>query len=211
MRQMLATLMVMGVLWAAVRGATASTIAYQVTAGTVGNQDPGGGESLGMDFDVNAPIVVTQLGVFDSGSGALVHSLTAQLYDRDTELPVTPLITFAAGSGPASGTLIGGSLFLPITPITLPAGFHGTIVASLWDSAQPNYNSGGGPNPTETTDSGGGLISFVDDSRASVFVPDVFPTRLFPGPANRFDAGTFQFQSVPNPRPGRSWASARLL
>src|SRR5437016_13537351 len=84
--------------------AHAQVIAYRVTAGTVGNQDDLGG-ALGMDFDVNAPIMVTRLGVFDSGSNGLGRFLTAQIYDRDTQTPVSPLITFAAGSGARSGTL----------------------------------------------------------------------------------------------------------
>src|SRR2546423_1481323 len=57
----------------------APAIAYQVPGGTLGNQAFGG--SLGMDFNVNQPVVVTQLGVFDSGSDGLQLPLTARLYD----------------------------------------------------------------------------------------------------------------------------------
>src|SRR4051794_25328607 len=55
----------------------AQVVAYRVAAGTFGNQDAFG-SALGMDFNVNAPITVTQLGVFDSGSDGLAHLLTAQ-------------------------------------------------------------------------------------------------------------------------------------
>ena len=41
-------------------------IAYDVPSGTVGNQDFSG--PLGMDFDVEADITITRVGVFDSGS-----------------------------------------------------------------------------------------------------------------------------------------------
>ncbi len=180
------------------RHARADFIGYNVTAGTVGNQNVGG-MALGMDFNVNSPIVVTQLGVFDSGAAPLAHILTAQLYDRTTGLAVTPLVVFTPGSG--SGTLVGGSLFLPIAPIALAAGFQGSIVTSLWDSAQPNYNTFGVPNSTATTDTGGGLISFVGGSRYSGGPPDVFPTFIDGGPANRYDAGTFAFHSA-TPEPG---------
>jgi hypothetical protein len=176
--------------------ARADTVAYVVPARTIGNQDFGG--ALGMDFNVNATaIVVSQLGVFDSESNGLANALTAQLYNRDTGLPVTPLLTFAAGSGPASGTLIGGSRFLPITPVELPAGFHGTMVASHYSGAEPDGNTFGG-GASWTTDSGGGLLSFVGGARYS-FSADVFPTNIDGGPANRYAAGTFVFAAVPEP------------
>jgi hypothetical protein len=176
----------------------AQVIAYVVSAGTLGNQDVAGA-AQGMDFDVNAPITITRLGVFDSGSNGLAHLLTAQIYDRDTQAPVTPLITFAAGTGPAAGTLIGGSRFLDITPLALLVGFHGSIVASHYDATEPSFNSFGSPNTTATTDTGGGLISFVGESRFAG-VPDVYPTGPGGGPVNRFDAGTFAFVAgVPEP------------
>jgi hypothetical protein len=176
----------------------ASVIAYNVAAGTLGNQDVGG-ESLGMDFDANAPIIVTHLGVFDDGSNGLAHPLTAQMYNRDTGLAVSALTTFGAGTGAASGTLIGGSRFLAITPLVLPLGFHGTIAASHEDSTERNFNSFGSPNLTATTDTGGGLISFVGSARTGGGVADVFPAGADGGPANRYDSGTFMYQAVPEP------------
>jgi hypothetical protein len=95
--------------------------------------------------------------------------------------------------------LIEGSRFLDITAITLLAGFHGSIVASHWDSLEPNYNAFGQPNTTATTDSGGGAISFVGGGRFSGGPSDVFPTGIDNGPANRYDAGTFTFSVVPEP------------
>lgn len=176
----------------------AQVVAYNVTAGTVGNQNVGG-QAMGLDFDVNAPIVVSRLGVFDSGSNGLGRFLTAQMYNRDTQAPVTPLMTFAAGSGAASGTLIGGSRFLDINALTLLAGFHGTIVASHYDAVELIFNSFGGPNTTATTNTGGGLISFVGGGRTGQQVPDIFPLAVDGGPANRYDAGTFVFAAVPEP------------
>jgi hypothetical protein len=178
----------------------AQVIAYSVTSGTVGNQDVGG-EALGLDFDVNSAIIVNQLGVFDSGSNGLSRFLTAQLYNRDTQLPVTPLITFSAGSGPSSGTLIDGSRFLDIAPVSLPAGFHGSIVASHFDNVELIFNSFGSTNTTSTLNTGGGLIAFVGGGRISAGLPDVYPTSIDGGPVNRYDAGTFTFtvSAVPEP------------
>ncbi len=199
MRRILSALGALALLWGA-GPARAGFIAYNVAARTAGNQDVGG-EALGLDFDVNAAIVVTRLGVFDSGGDGLQSVLTAQLYDRDTRQAVTPLVTFALGDGPDSGTLIGGSRFLDVAPLTLQAGFHGSIVVSGYDGAEMNYNTFGGANPTQTTDSGGGLISFVGFGRYSGGDPNVFPTTVDSGPENRYDAGTFEFEAAA-PAPG---------
>src|SRR5436190_16112668 len=71
---------------------TAPAIAYVVpNLPTPGNQSFGG--SLGMDFDINAPITITQLGVFDdNGDGlsafTIITPLTVRLFNRDTQLQV---------------------------------------------------------------------------------------------------------------------------
>jgi len=39
-----------------------------------------------MDFRVNFPIVVAQLGVFDSNADGLKHGLTTRLYDRISQV-----------------------------------------------------------------------------------------------------------------------------
>jgi hypothetical protein len=112
------------------------TIAYVVPAGQVGNQAFGG--SLGMDFSVTTPIVIDQLGVFDDGSNGLNLPITARLYNTTTQAQLASL-TFPVGT---PGMLIGGSRFLPLaTPITLPAGFLGTIVAEGYGATEQNGNS----------------------------------------------------------------------
>jgi hypothetical protein len=168
-----------------------ATIAYAVPSGTVGSQNFGG--PLGMDFDVNQPIAVTELGVFDSGSDGLSVQLGAALYNRDTQALMAQL-TFAAGT---TGTLIGGSRFLPLsTPLFLPAGFHGTIVAQGYAATEPDGNATS-QTLTWTMNDGGGLISFVGLGRygnASDVFP-TFPAFLDTGPADRYAAGTFEFVS----------------
>src|SRR5262249_34079475 len=83
-----------------------STIAYQVPAGTVGQQAFGG--PLGMDFDVQQTIAITRLGVFDSGSDGLSLPLTARIFNRDTQTQLAAL-SFPAGT---PGQLVDGSRFL---------------------------------------------------------------------------------------------------
>jgi Ca2+-binding RTX toxin-like protein len=183
--------------------AVPATIAYQVPAGTVGQQAFTG--PLGMDFDVNQPVVVTKLGVFDSGSDGLAVPLTARLYNRDTQAEVTEL-TFAAGQ---TGTLVGGSRFLPLpAPVLLPAGFHGTIVAEGYSPSEPDGNFVAQPI-TWTTNDGGGLLSFVGSSRFG-FTPGAFPTNLDSGPAGRYAAGTFTFEQVSEVTDGPSTGTAGL-
>ena len=81
--------------------AHAQVIAYRVTAGTVGNQDDLDG-ALGMDFDVNATIHVTALGVFDSGQNGLAFDTPVYIYDRNTHLSVVSLVIPA---GKRQGTI----------------------------------------------------------------------------------------------------------
>jgi hypothetical protein len=172
----------------------AAIIAYNVPAGTVGNQTFGG--SLGMDFDVNNPIVISAIGVFDSGQDGLSLPITAQLYNRATQTLVPGAELLFSGVNP--GTLIGGSWFQPLaTPLHLPAGFQGTIVASGYGIGEPNGNQGAGALPGLTTNSGGGALSFVGTSRFGG--ANMFPTTIDGGPANRYAAGTFEYAPVPEP------------
>jgi hypothetical protein len=152
-----------------------------------------------MDFDLNMPILITELGVFDSGANGLLGggTFSARLYDRDTQAKLAELIF----SGADPGTLVGGSRFKPLaTPIELPAGFHGVIVADGYNASEPNFNSFGGAGPS-TMNSGGGAISFVGSARWGA-TPGTFPTNLDGGPANRYGAGTFNFTG---------WAVGELL
>src|SRR3954470_11993347 len=62
-------------------------IAYVVPAGTAGNQNYGG--SLGLAFDVNVPITITDLGAFDDGSDGLKSVINVRIFDRTNT--ATPL------------------------------------------------------------------------------------------------------------------------
>lgn len=149
-----------------------------------GGQNFGG--SLGMDFNVGAsPVTVTQLGVFDSGANGLSNSLNAYIYNRVTQTAVAS-ITFAAGN---TGTLIGGSRFLPLaSPVVLPAGFQGSIVAEGYSAAEPLYNSNANP-PFSTLNNVNGALTFVGSSRFGT--AGAYPGGTDGGPANRYMAGTF--------------------
>jgi len=170
-------------------------VAYSVAEGTAGNQDYGLG--LGMDFDVGeSPITVTAFGVFDDLSDGIMPgtSLTVSLWERDpfdetrSLGQVGPTVEFSSEFG---GLLIRGSRFFDLeTPIELPAGFQGTIVAHGFSATDRNGNANG----FGVTDDGGGLISFVGLARFGTAGAGTYPDTLDGGPANRYGAGTFIYE-----------------
>ena len=131
------------------------------------------GQALGMDFNINQAISILSLGAFDSGQDGFQSTITVRLYDRTTQLPVTGLITLSS-----SDTLIHGGRFQTLlSPITLQAGFQGTIVAYGYSAAEFNGNIGqGGTFNPATLNTGG------------------YPTTSFAaGVGNQFGAGSFTF------------------
>lgn len=162
-------------------------IAYSVPKGATGFHSYQG--PLGMDFRVNFPIVVTQLGVFDSNSDGLRGSLTAHLYDRISQKEVLS-VNFTPED---PGELIGGSRFKPVDHFVLPKGFEGSIVAENFSSSDPSSNN---PMMHGGQDNGGGLISFHRVSRCGV-EQGVFPgheERVYEE-NNQYGAGTFLYRA----------------
>jgi hypothetical protein len=174
-------------------------VAYSVASGLVGAQNFGG--PLGMDFDVGgSPVQMTHIGVFDSGQDGINGTVNAYIYNRDTQSVLAGPFTFT-GSG---DLLIGGSRFRDIPDVTLPAGFHGSVVVDGYNAAELVYNSGGTiPAGASSLGNGNGLISFTGAGRFGLGGPGTFPDTLDGGPANRYAAGTFAFQV---PEPGSSAA-----
>ena len=203
LNEMRTTILAVTIVLLALGGAktTADTIAYVVPTGTVGNQTLPGSQpqSLGLDFNVNSDIYITSLGVFDSGSDGLRSALTARLYNRDTREQLAAL-TFTPTT---AGTLVGGSRFLTLdSALLLPAGFHGVIAV---DYLTFNNEANGNRRVSVgnwTTDSGGGLISFVGSGRIGYAVGGnpVFPGFIETSPSpDVYAAGTFTFVAVPEP------------
>lgn len=165
-------------------------IAYDVPAPSTGNQTWTG--DLGMDFNVNNTIVVNALGVYDSGQDGIIGHLYAEIFNRDTALPVTSILSFTG----TQGTPINGSRFQNLTtPVTLAPGSY-SIVSWGYGSNDPNGNTSGGPG-TSTLNTGGGLISFVGSARYDGVGGGLYPTIIDGGPVNRYYAGTFDFVPLP--------------
>ena len=168
-------------------------IAYVVPAGTAGNQAFNG--SLGMDFNVNNRVTVTKLGCFDDNSDGIQTPISVRLYDRDL-LTVLASADFAPGD---DGTLTGGSRFKTLTtPLVLPTGFRGTIVAEGYGASERAGNRQPAP---WTTDNGAASLAFVGTSRYNFPVlAGAYPESPDGGPAARYAAGTFEFQTMPPER-----------
>ena len=165
-------------------------VAYVNPANSDGNQAYGG--SLGLDFDVARSIQITKLGVFDEDSDGLNLTLTAAVYDRQTQKPLVTL-EFTTDS---PGDLVGGSRFKTLPqPLVLAAGFQGTMVAYGYGDGERNFNRGiGVDDPTLFQTFDGGSLVFIGGSRYGD--AGQFPVNPDSGPANRYAAGTFYFEPL---------------
>ncbi len=186
-------LLILGCLASGVAGA--STIAYdnQITLSPL----QGFGGALGLDFQVNTSISVSELGAFDNGStsnllGVDGHSgVTVQIYNvSGTPTAVGPSVTFTPTS---AGFQVNGDAFMNVTPFLLGPGTYSVVAFN-----DDNYNTGSLANSTDTENSGG-LISFIGSGRYGT--GSSFPTTLDTGVSNKYDAGTFAFDLATVPEP----------
>ena len=192
----------------AARSASAQIVALESVPPLVGNQANFDG-TLGMDFDVvEFPIQVSALGVFDSNQdGIKAQDVFAEIWSRNNggtpndpnddtggAVVVGPT-TFSPGD---DGTLLGGSRFKSVTPVTLNPGSY-TISAGNFNGDDSEVNLGySGPAPT--IHDGGGLLKFVGASRVgNENTAGTFPIFNGGGPETRFHAGTFQYSLAVDP------------
>ena len=173
--------------------ASASFIAYESTRNT-GNQEWSG--ALGMDFDVIAPIRILELGAYSrpdqTSDGGTIFPILVGIFDRTSRLLVA-----TSASITDDDSLDGFNRYEDIADFVLGAGSY-SIVAQGYGYGNRNGNTGfGGTGPT--MDTGGGLISFVGNARYSYTPSFDFPEIIDGGPVNRYDAGTFKFEAVPEP------------
>jgi fibronectin type 3 domain-containing protein len=173
-------------------------VAYLPNAGIAGNQNVAGA-SIGMDFDVENPILVKRLGAFDDNSDGLLLPITTRIWNRDT-LEVVTEVSFTPEE---PGELVQGSRLKPLPqPLRLEAGFRGVIEVDGHGAEERIYNSGGDPEDTPwSLHDGNGSILFVGSGRYGG--AGVFPDSTDGGPAARYAAGTFEFEALPPEVPGR--------
>lgn len=159
---------------------------------TLSPANPVGGQlvngCLGIDFNVNSSISVTQLGIYDDGRNGLANSHNVYIYNRATQTALATL-NFAAGN---TGALSAdGYRFLALaTPLALAAGNYSIVVDYLAGTTDRDFNSGASVG---ITNDGGGAVSFVGSGRSGS--AGSFPTGLDSGPAYRYGAGSFIFDA----------------
>ncbi|MCP4785193.1 MAG: hypothetical protein GY878_16700 [Fuerstiella sp.] len=182
-------------------------IAYQVRAGTRGNQPYLG--KVGHDFVVHHSIEITRLGVFDSASDGLKSTLTCELWRRDTG--GTPA-EFGDDSGGAllatvvfepgqEATLVGAHRMQPLKEgeLILQPGSY-SLIAFGFGTLDPNGNDweAGWYRADKRRDDGEQAIEFVGTSRfgaaESEYDATGFPLLIDTVFADRYLAGTFEFR-----------------
>jgi hypothetical protein len=193
---------------------TSELIAIHFRAGERGNQGYTG--KLGTDFVVHHPIIVTQLGVFDSGADGLKQPLTCELWSRDAagtpddvsdDRGVAKLATIEFTST-HPGQLVDGSRIRKLPrELRLEPG-HYSVVAHGFGGREPNGNDFGRHAFSHAIgfNNGGGLITFLGPGRFTALqrdivsiAPDSFPTMIDNVPAghpNFFAAGTFRYRAA---------------
>ena len=174
-----------------------AAISYAYAGPASGNQNYVG--SLGLDFDVIEAIRVTHLLAFDDDADgwSTGTEVSVTIYDRDTGIALTPYANF---SPEESGDLMGGSYRgqLLFAPLTLEAGGHYSVVAQAFNTNDRPFNAGAAATGMPLTDDGGGLIKFTGTGRYGL-PKNVLPATLDIGPFNRYGAGSFAFEAVPEP------------
>lgn len=187
-----------------ISGAVAANVAIEATL-TAGNQEFGG--SLGSDFIVNTPIVVSQLGAFDDGGDGMNRDIGVAIFARndggtpadfsdDTGGAILGQTTF---TNAVPGSLVGSYRMIDITPINLDPGTY-TIVGWGYGPGEANGNDGNAGNWPTTINDGGGAIEFVGASRfGDAATAGTFPATPDGGPTIRYGAGNFAFDVVPEP------------
>lgn len=163
------------------------------------------GGSLGMDFTVNAPISVDAVGVYNAaGNGMVNGTLQVAIFNNDGSGSIVAgtAVTFTPGTYMQDLVNDGPfDVYQAISAVILNPGNY-TAVAVGFSSADPNGNTGfqGGVGAVEDSS---GLLTYTGSARFDADQTGllIFPETTDTGPANRYDAGTFEFSSAA-PEPG---------
>lgn len=152
----------------------------EATGGSGANQN----QSVGWQFDVVSPIVVTALGWFDSGADGLSVSHTIGIWASNGQLLASAVVP--AGT---SASLDGQFRVVPITPFTLAAGSGYIVGGENFSSSTDRLVA----NATQTVDP---HLSYVHPTFANLDAGFTRPTMVsmqssgFYGPS---------FSTVPEP------------
>lgn len=182
-----------------------ATIVYQSST-SVGNQGQNGPWALGLDFTVNTPGYVTQIGAFDSsdnGAGFGAATIPLAIYDLGNSQIVPGTQVSFTGT---AGTPIGAYRFQSIGSVLLSAGSYSIVAANYGSGGEQDYNAFVGNNevwpdpgfinPLSFDNVGGALTMgnarFVS-GYATLYLPPAQSSYFNP----LFGAGSFDFTPVP--------------
>jgi len=209
MRRLLLYFAMVGLLSCPVGNAKAGGTQAYFTSDTTGNQAWTG--NLGVDFNVNSAITVTQLGAFDSGGLGFDPGITVGLYQRlpggDPNTDYNGTLLASVTITGTQGTVSGNYRFVDLTtPLTLQAGYY-DVDAVGFNSTNLDLNENGGGGSLIQTNDGGGLVSFVGSGRFDGNSALDYPTLTtddqgFNTSAHVFGGGSFIFSpasAVPEP------------
>jgi hypothetical protein len=161
------------------------------------------GGNLAFLFDVNSPVTVTGLGVFNAAGDGVIHgTIDVDIFNTTSNALVTPIATFQGTYTP-----IGFDVFQSITPVVLPIGTY-EVDAVGFNSSDLNGNLSTGSTSGAVLNNDGGKLTFtgasydfssvLDDpqnSCAGCFSP--------PDQFHQWDAGAFVIgnaTATPEPR-----------
>jgi uncharacterized repeat protein (TIGR01451 family) len=164
-------------------------ITMQVANNAIGNQAHSG---VGVKFSVNAPIIVSELGIFDSGQDGIAapSSTPLSVYLLTSDGTVLRSQTFENTS---QGTLDTASRyrFKTITPLTLGSGVY-VLAGYGWTSVDLEHNCALG-GTCETFNTGGGLLTYLNSPFGGGSDPaGMLPTQTV-GSTNYFSAANMRF------------------
>ena len=172
---------------------------------TAGNQEFGG--SLGLDFVVNSPIAISQIGAFDHEGDGMNRDISVGIFVRDDggtpddfadDSAVGAILGVTTFTAADPGALEGSYRFKP-ADLTLDPGAY-TLTGWGYGAGELNGNDGGVGNWPTTVNDGGGQIEFVGGSRfGDPAAPGSFPGSPDGGPGVRYGAGNFVYDVVPEP------------
>ena len=179
--------------------APSSGAVLQISNAELGNQAWSG---VGVRFDVNAPITITSLGIYDSGLDGILAS---------PESPLSAYLMTSSGTTLASATFDSGSQgtldvasryrFKSIAPLVLGTGEY-VLAGYGWTNADPEHNcniSG----TCDTFNTFGGRLTYLGSPFGSSVDPGgVLPTNECCGNLNFFSAANIE-AAVPEPS---TWA-----
>lgn len=178
--------------------------------------------ALSFAFQVNRPITIDALGVFDSSSDGLNRQLyveirqitnlgsfstpctstsNCELVDAGTTLASNPIVS-ATFYTTTTYPLLGGARWQTIPLTTLATGYW-MLTAYGYGANEKNYNAGGGTAVhVGTLDTFGGAITwgvgpYFGNAYGSGTLPSIWDFNLGGGPVIRYGAGTFSV--VPEP------------